>query len=213
MNVSPGAIGAGAAVAVGLGVGIGVTKLADGFVERNPTGSEADRPIGQLQGATAAAGFASFAGGMYALFRGNVPLGAGLMGAGVGALLGTIGSAAVTNARHGVGVETTADNVLHNYDYNRNDQLEMTDRGFFKPAETTRSDTTTHTDSDGDSHSHTTYYSVDRLATRADANRDLVATRDELIDTIAPYDGDENGRLKGPELGRFDRELGERIIG
>ncbi len=213
MNVSPAIVGIGALVGGGAAVGVGSTMLMDSIAGEHPTGSDADRPAGRVAGGAALLGFAVAAGGVVALAKGRLKLGAALLGGGFGTMAGSLGASVAFGVRHGVGVKTTVDNVLRDYDHNRNDQLELTDQGWFQPAETTRVETDSHEDSDGDTHYDTTYYSIDRLATRADLNHDQIATRDELTTAVSAYDLKGDGRLDYEEMKRFDREIGERVIG
>jgi hypothetical protein len=161
----------------------------------------------------AIAGFGVAAGGMAALATGRVQLGAGLLGAGAGTMLGSFGAGIAFSARHGVGVETSVNDVLSGYDHNRNGQIDLDRGSWWREPETQRTTTTRHEDSNGNAYYTTDTYSIDRLATRADEDRNQVATRGELTSTIGSYDDNGDGRLQGAEAKRFDREIGERHIG
>ncbi|MCW2922226.1 MAG: hypothetical protein JWL76_2100 [Thermoleophilia bacterium] len=210
---NPFAIGGGAAVATGLVVGFGATKLMDDVAERHPTGSDADKPAGRIQWGAAGLGFASAAGGMVALATGRVDLGAALFGAGAGAMLGSFGAGIAFGARHGVGVDTSVVNVLGGYDHNRNGVIDMDSGSWWREPETIRTTTTRHEDSDGDVTYDTDTYSIERLATASDADRNWKVTTDELRTVIGGYDADGNGRIQKDELKRFEREVGERFLG
>lgn len=211
MSVSPAVIGVGAGIASGLAVGFGATRITDGIAARHPTGSDADRPASRVIWGAAALGFATAAGGMAALVTGRAQLGAGLLGAGMGAMLGSFGANVAFSARHGVGVETSVQNVLDGYDHDSNGRIDLED-DWWHGSETQRTVRTRHEDSDGDVWYETDVYSIERLATRADADGDWIVTRGELTGTIGSYDADRNGRLQGDELARFDREVGERQV-
>lgn len=213
MTINPLVVGAGAAVAAGIGIGVGATRIAGNIAKEHPTGSDADTPMSRVVFGAAALSFASAAAGVVALATGRQPLGAALFGAGFGGMVGSIGAGIAISAKHGVGVDTTLERVLDQYDSNGNGQIEMTDRGWFKPSETTRTHTYTTEDSDGDTHWETDYYSIDRLATRADRDEDWIATGAELRATIESYDADGNGRIQGDESDRFEREVGEQRTG
>ncbi|MCB0879701.1 MAG: hypothetical protein KDC46_12080 [Thermoleophilia bacterium] len=212
MNVNPFAVGAGVAVATGLVTGFGGSKLMDSIADKHPTGSDADKPAGHVVGWTEGLGFATAAGGMVALATGRLALGGALFGAGMGAMIGGFGASIAYGVRHGIGVDTSVDNVLSGYDHNRNGQLELEDPGFWHQAETRRTERTSHEDSNGDTYWETETFSIDRLVDRADTNGDWVATRPELRDVVSSYDSDGDGRLKGEELKRFQREVGEERI-
>ncbi len=207
-------IGGGAAVATGLAVGFGATKWTDKIAADHPNGSDADKPARRVLLAAGGLGFASAAGGMVALMKGNLALGSALMGAGVGGMVGAFGASIAFGARHGIGVETAVNDVLSSYDRNRNDQIDMDNGSWWRSPETTRTTTTRHEDSNGHVWYDTDIYSIERLAMRADENRDWKATREELTTTIGSYDDiDVNGRLQKDELKRFEREIGEQRIG
>ncbi len=213
MMINPFVIGGGAAVASGLAVGFGATKMADGIAEQHPTGSDADRPAGRVMWGAAGLGFASAAGGMVALATGRLNLGAALFGAGAGAMLGSFGATVAFGARHGVGVETSIQNVLDGYDHNDNGVIDMENGSWWRGPETLRTETDSYTDSDGDTHYDTDTYSIERLATTADTDGNWKVTQEELRSTIGSYDLDGNGRLQKDELKRFQREVGERNLG
>lgn len=210
--MNPFAIGAGAMVASGTAVGFGATRIADGIAREHPTGSDADKPSARVFWGSGALGLGAMVGGMVALWRGNITAGAALVGGGAGVMLGSLGAGFAFTARHGIGVETSVENVLGAYDADDNGQLDLTDRGWTRPAETTRTVTTSWRDAQGHTHFDTDEYSVERLAERADRDDDQIATRGELTGTIDSYDADGNGRLQGDELKRFNRELGERQL-
>ena len=212
MTINPFMVGGGAAVATGLAVGFGATRLTDNIAKEHPNGSDADKPARRVLWTAAGLGFASAAGGMGALMTGRLNLGAALLGAGVGGMLGSFGANVAFGARHGIGVETSVNDVLSSYDRNSNDQIDMDGGSWWRSPETTRTTTTRHEDSDGRVWYDTDTYSIERLSTRADSNTDWKVTRDELATAIAAYDSDENGRLQKDELKRFDREIGEEQL-
>jgi hypothetical protein len=213
MTINPIGVGAGAFVATGLAVGFGGARITDNIAAAHPNGSEADKPARRVLWTAAGLGFASAAGGMVALATGRVNLGGALFGAGAGAMVGAFGANIAFGARHGIGVETSVNDVLSSYDRNRNDQIDMDGGSWWRSPETTRTTTTRHEDSDGDVYYTTDTYSIERLATRADADSNWQVTRGELTGAIGAYDVDGNGRLQQDELTRFDREIGERQIG
>ncbi len=213
LTINPFVVGGGAAVATGLAVGFGATKLTDDIAAKHPNGSDADKPARRVMWTAAGLGFVSAAGGMGALMTGRLNLGAALLGAGVGGMLGSFGAGIAFNARHGVGVETSVNDVLSSYDRNGNDQIDMDGGSWWRSPETTRTTTTRHEDSDGDVYYTTDTYSIERLSNRADVNTDWKVTRNELSTAIGAYDADGNGRLQKDELKRFDREIGEQQIG
>jgi hypothetical protein len=210
--MNPLAIGAVSAGVVGVGTGIAVTRITDGIAARHPTGSEADGPAQAWSIGTSALGFATAAGGMVALAKGRLQLGAALVGGGAGAMIGGIAGGIAFGARHGVGVESAVSDVLSNYDRNRDGAIDMAQSSWWRSPETYRTETRTWRDSDGDTHWETDTYSIERLAMRADADGDQVATGAELRSTIAGYDEDSDGRLQKDELKRFEREVGEQHV-
>ena len=206
--ISRAAIGVGAGVATAIGVGLGANAILDGIAKRNPTGSSADgKASGVLFGAGALA-VGSIVGGMVALGRGNASLGAGLIGAGIGTGIGAFGSQVAFGAKHGVGVDTTIDGTIRRYDRDGDRQLDL-DPGWRSP-EYVREERTSHEDSNGDTYYTYDHYTIERLTSAANTDRDGVVTRPELAATVSSYDADENGRLQGDEAKRFDREVGER---
>lgn len=213
MSINPAAIGIGAGVVAGVGAGFGISRLTDAIAAKHPTGSGADGPARAWMFGGAIAGVGLAAGGMAALATGRLQLGAGLLGAGAGTMLGSIGAGIGFNARHGVGVDTSVSDVLSGYDHNRNAQIDLDSGSWWREPETIRTTRTSHEDSNGNTYYTTDTYSIDRLAVRADENRDQAATRGELTSTIGGYDADGDGRLQGDEAKRFDRELGEQHIG
>ena len=209
--VHPGVVGVGAFVGTGLAAGFGASRINDGIAERNPTGSAADgKARGVLLGIGATGILAGF-GGMAALWRGNATLGAALVGGGFGAAAGAVGASIAFNVRHGIGVDTSVSDVMSSYNRDFDHELDLDTT--WRTPEFIRRDETRHEDSDGDVHYTVTYYSIERLADRADVNRDGKATPEELRAVFASYDGDGNGRLQGEELKRADREVGERNLG
>ena len=209
--MSPGVIGVGAFVGSGLAVGFGASKINDGIAERNPTGSAADGKARGVLFAAGGIGIATALGGMFAMSRGNVQLGAALVGGGFGAGVGAIGAGIAFEKRHGVGVETSVNDVMSSYNRDFDNELDLDTT--WRTPEYIRRDEDRHEDSDGDVHYTVTYYSIHELASRADVNGDSKVTPAELRSVFGSYDVDGNGRLQGEELKRADREVGERNLG
>ncbi len=205
------AVGVGAGVATALGVGFGVTKITDAIAEKHPNGSSADGPAAAWSLGTGFLGVLTTGLGVFASARANPMVGAGLIGAGSGMMVGAVASGIAFTVRHGVGVDTLRDSLVSKYDHNWNGQLEL-DGSFWRQPETIRTERREWEDSDGDTHVDYDLYTIDALANTADANRDRIATRAELRDTIKRYDENGDDRLQGAEARRFDRELGERQI-
>lgn len=209
--VSPGVIGAGAFVGTGLAVGFGASKINDGIAERNPTGSSADGKARGVLFAAGGVGIATAFGGMMAMARGNVGLGAALVGGGFGAAVGAFGAGIAFQHRHGVGVETSVNDVMSSYNRDFDNELDLDTT--WRTPEYIRRDEDRHEDSDGDVHYTVNFYSIQDLVSRADVNGDRKVTPTELHDVFGSYDLDGNGRLQGDELKRADREVGERSLG
>ncbi|MCW2922846.1 MAG: hypothetical protein JWM98_250 [Thermoleophilia bacterium] len=215
MTIPPVAIGVGAGVAVGIASGFGLASITSGIGDRNPTGSSADgKARGVLWGAGLTGGVLGVGGGMYAVSRGNAALGAGLIGAGIGAAIGAGAAGIAFGHSYGIGVDTQANDIFSSYNRDFDDVLDL-DPGWRTP-ENVRVERQQHDhdwDGDGDTDSTTytyTYHTIDRLTNKANVNGDGKVTRPELHDAVASYDSDGNGRLKGEERKTYEREVGER---
>jgi hypothetical protein len=220
MGIPPTAFRIGIGVA-GLGiaaaVGYGVTRMNDGIMARNPTGSAGDGKVGWATVGVGAGGLVVAALGGIAFIRGARVPGAALMAAGGAAMLGTVGGAVATSLRHGTGVDTEASQVLERYDrgFFRDDQLDL--GSFWSQPEYLREEVETEDLNDDGDTSDTgertsTWYEIGRLAFDADVNDDRVATRGELVDVITSHDADGNGRLVGRERREYEAQHGEREV-
>lgn len=211
MTINPFVVGGGAAVATGLAVGFGGTKITDAIARKHPTGSGADGPARATLFAAGGLGIAAAFGGMVAMSRGNTTLGAALVGGGFGAAAGAMGAGIAFGVRHGIGVDTSVRDVMTSYNRDWDDELDL--HTTWRTPEYIRREETRHEDSDGDVHYSVSFYSIEHLTRRADANFDGKATPAELRVVFDSYDADGNDRLQGAELKRANREVGEVPLG
>lgn len=203
----------GAGLAAAVAVGLGVTLAGNKAAEAHPDGSEADDGLRTATWVGNGLGIAAAVGGFAAAVSGHQELGTLLLGAGVGAFLGSGIARKGFEGRHGVGVETAVQDMLATYDDNDDDRIDLYADSFWRGTETSRTVTHQSTDSNG----YTTYYdedvySIERLVSLANGDRDQFATRQELRDVIASYDVDGNGRLQQAEHDRYEGEAGEQQL-
>jgi hypothetical protein len=215
MNIHPGVV---AGVGIGSGLAAGAITVAgtNRIMDQHPTGSEGDRKSSALKFAVGGVSALAAVGGAVAMH--SMPVGAAtagplLLAGGVGGVLGTVFGGLVGTARHGVGTDAKADSIIRLYDRNHDGKLDR-DGSFWRAPEDTRTVRREHTYTDNHGHRHThVYYDVYEIrefARQADVDNDRFVTRQEARDLVATYDRDGDGRLKGPELRQFERELGER---
>jgi hypothetical protein len=208
---SPLAVGIGAGVVAAAGLGYGAYQITDGIGERHPNGSEADGKARLVNYGLIGLGIASAVGGFFVGGRGfnTSMLGAAMIGGGIGAVVGGIGSGIGFTHKHGIGVETQVNDIFGSYNRDFDSELDLDTT--WRTPEDIRREETRHTDSDGNyTYSTYTYYSIQELANLADTNHDYKVTKDELRTAVARYDFDGNQRLQPDENKRFDREVGER---
>lgn len=208
--MGPGAIGLGTGVVAAGALGFGAYRIMDGIGTRNPNGSDADKARWVGYGLVGL-GVASAVGGFFTGGRGlgTSQLGAALIGGGIGAVAGGLAAGWGFTSKYGIGVDTQVSDIFSSYNRDFDSELDLDTR--WRTPEDIRRVENRHTDSDGNyTYSTYTYYSIQELAGRADADNDGKVTRDELRTAVAAYDADGNGRLQPDENRRFDREVGER---
>lgn len=204
------AVGLGTGAIAAAGLGFGAYQVQDGIGERNPNGSEADKARWLGYGLVGL-GIASAIGGFFVGGRGfnTSTLGAAMIGGGIGAAIGGLGANWGFQRKHGIGVETQVNDIFGAYNRDFDSELDL-DTTWRTPEDVRRVEHR-HNDSNGNyMYSTYTYYSIQELAGRADANHDAKVTKDELRAVLTTYDADKNQRLQPDEHKRFDRELGER---
>jgi hypothetical protein len=200
MTINPTVLAVAGLGVVGAGIGtataFGLTHVNDKLIAEHPTGTKGDFHTNVATFGTAIGGGAAIA-------------------AGGGAFLGAIAGGIATHVRNGEATESVVQGVFNNYDRSpRNGSLDLTDKGFFSPAETSRTETTTTTDSKGNVHQTHSTYSIARLATAADerGNQNGLAETNEVRPIVTSFDKDGDERLKGAELKDFNRQFGEQLV-
>jgi hypothetical protein len=211
--IHPLVIAGGAGLVTGLAAGFAVARAGDAAAAAHPDGSEADDGVRAAGGWATGLGIAAGIGSIAAVLAGQRELGLVLLGAGAGAWVGSSLAKRSFESKHGIGIDTALHDVLSTYDDNDDRRIDLNANKFWTGTETTRTVTHHSTDSNG----YTTYYdedvySIERLATRADANRDGFAMDYELRAVIGSYDTDGNGRLQQVERDRYRREAGEQQL-
>lgn len=204
--ITPTHVGIAAGAASALAFGLVEDRIVDGYARRHPTGSDADTPGTLIPLAGAALGFVSAGVGMFALSRGSTA-GAALIGVGAGAMLGSIGAGIAFRARHGVGVDSEVASTFSSYNRDFDDVLDLNTS--WRTPEYVRRVEREWEDSDGRRHHDVDYYTIARLSFASDSNHDGQVTRPEMRSITASFDRDNDGRLKGNELGDYKRQYGE----
>jgi hypothetical protein len=208
--MGPGAIGVGAGVLAAGGLGFGAYQLQDGIGARNPNGSDADKARWLGYGLVGL-GIASAVGGFFMGGRGlgTSQLGAAMIGGGIGSVIGGLSANWAFQHKYGIGVETQVNDIFSAYNRDFDSELDL-DTHWRTPEDIRRVEHR-HEDSEGHyQYSTYTYYSIQELAGRADADHNGKVTKDELRAAVKVYDTDGNDRLQHDEHKRFDHEVGER---
>lgn len=200
-------VGAGAATVTGLWA----TKAIDGVMEKHPTGSAGDGKAAMIGGLTAVAGVAIAVGSMLMLGSRSPALAEAGLATGAGIAIGGIGALVVGGIRHGSGVDSITDGVIDRYDNNWDKKLDL-EGNWWRHPENYRVERTRHEDPDGDVHYDTTYYEILEFTRRANTNDDRYVERPEARVLVKSYDQDGDDRLKGNEMRKYEREVGERRV-
>lgn len=209
-SLSPLAAGLGAGAMATAVAGFGGYQLMDGIGERNPTGNDADGKARAVQWGLVGLGAAAAVGGFFAGGRGfgASTLGAALIGGGIGSAIGGLAASWGFERKHGIGIDTRTRDLFNSYNRGFDDELDLDTR--WRTPENVRRIEHRHEDSHGHVHYTYTYYTIDRLTSKADVDGNSKVTRPELRAAVADYDADGNGRIQGEEARRYDREVGER---
>lgn len=160
---------------------------------------------------SALVGVGAAAGGGYLLLEKTSALAHAAGSLGIGVALGALGASMLAGRRHGEVIESTTNDVMHRYDRNWDNKLDL-EGSWYRMPEDTRVTVVTYKDADGKDQTITSVYTIAALADAADANHDEVVTREELQAKVASFDVNGDGRLQGDELKHFENQFREHSI-